>query len=126
MKIQHQDGSVTDTDKLPDASAELMEHANNLFEFCKNNKIPLFLRFIDINRKTADGKVAVSGASYISSTSDFVNILNTIDSYFYEHSGVHFIDMDLVMEVATQVDALEDSDDEDEGEDTEPSEDNTK
>jgi len=122
MKIQHQDGSVTDTDKLPDLSAELMEHANNLFEFCKRHKIPLFMRFIDINRKTSDNKVAVSGASYIGSTSDFVNILNTIDSYFYDHSGVHFIDMDLVMEVATQVEESEDSKDED----ISPSEEDTK
>ena len=101
MKINHPDGSVTDTDKLSDCSAELMEKANIFFEFCKKNKIPFFLRFIDKNnRSVGKGKIAISGATYMASVDDFVNLMSAIDGYFYDSSGVHFIDMELVMAVA--------------------------
>jgi hypothetical protein len=51
MEIRHVDGSVSDTDKLPDTTALVMEKVKELLDLCEAHKIPLLLRF-----STHDGK----------------------------------------------------------------------
>ena len=47
----------------------------------------------------------------MASVDDFVNLMSAIDGYFYDSSGVHFIDMELVMAVAEKWTQEENEDD---------------
>lgn len=47
MKITHSNGSETDTDKLDDVSAELLEKCHELMIWCSEHKIPIYAKYIN-------------------------------------------------------------------------------
>ncbi len=77
MKINHIDGSVTDTDKLPDLSAELAEKIKEFTDFCCKHKIPFFMR---VNDKTI--KKWTGASNFNSSPEDYYSILDSINHFF--------------------------------------------
>lgn len=60
MKITHTDGSVTNTDKLNDFSAELMEKVDEFHSFMMAHKVPYFLSFNDPVRKMHSGATHIN------------------------------------------------------------------
>lgn len=77
MKITHVDGSVTDTDKLNDLSAELLERTKDFYEFFANHKIPFILRFGDPILKSFGGAFNFNSShkDYLSMVTDVVNFI---------------------------------------------------
>lgn len=56
MKIEHLNGEVTDTDKLPDADAEIMEKEVELREFlCKRGVPYLFVYELPVSKRFSGG-----------------------------------------------------------------------
>ncbi len=77
MIINHIDGSVTDTDKLPDATAEVMTAVKQLLDVCCKYKVPVFMRYIDPVKKSDSGI-----QNYNNSWEDFAALMNSINGFF--------------------------------------------
>lgn len=81
MKIKHFDGKETDTNKLSDLSAEIMEKSNDLFEFCKKYKIPAIFRYID-----KSGAQSKTSGFYNGETGmDYVDVLCSLNQFFEQN-----------------------------------------
>lgn len=82
MKITHLDGSITDTDKLNDLSAEVLEALNKLTGlFCKY-KIPFLLTYYDPILKGFSGS-----QNFNNSLSDYIRVINSMNKIFIDHGG---------------------------------------
>jgi hypothetical protein len=92
LKITHTDGSITDTDKLNDCSAELMERMADFQSFCKSRQLPMFLRVVDTTQKMHGNTFVSSGAANWDSVSQVVMILTSIEEYFLKETGTKVID----------------------------------
>ena len=91
MRIVHPNGTSTDTDKMNDCSAELVERVVDLFNFCKQRKIPLFLRYCDPNLKAPIGSVMCAGAYNLATSKEFLTMMKSIDDYFFAGAGRHVL-----------------------------------
>jgi hypothetical protein len=77
MKIKHTDGSITDTHKLSDFSAELAEKSHEFVDFCCKRKIPFLLSWVDPTNNKCSG-----GNNYNDSMLDMMKVIWSINVKF--------------------------------------------
>jgi hypothetical protein len=82
MIINHPDGKVTDTNKLNDISALIMEKSKELCDLCIKYKIPLFLKYID---NTTTPKTASGAFNSNNDKETYIDLLECINQWFKEN-----------------------------------------
>ena len=76
MKIIHTDGSISETDRMNDFSADLLEQTKVFTDFMCARKVPFVLRFYDPVKKCFCG-----AGNANDSIEDTSRILHAIDMY---------------------------------------------
>mgnify|MGYP001611604366 CR=1 FL=1 len=84
MIVKYVDGSVTDTDKLNDLSAQLVEVQNQYTEFMCSHKIPFFAIAFDPTTNKYHPSI------HAMNQKDWDIILNSMNQFFSEY-GVELI-----------------------------------
>jgi len=57
MKIKNVDGTISDTDKMDDFKAELVEKSNEINSFFRERGVAYYLRYNNHNRKECGGSI---------------------------------------------------------------------
>jgi len=63
MKIKNYDGTISDTDKMDDFSAELVEKCDEVGNFFKDRGVTFYLRCYNHNKKQCGGAVHIGATN---------------------------------------------------------------
>ena len=83
---KHLDGSITDTDKLNDMSALIVEEVKRFTDFMCEHKVPFFMHYLDLVRKTRSGS-----QNFNESYDNYAQLLSGMNSFFETHKLPHRI-----------------------------------